>query len=60
MKRRPALIQLPFWADESYTERYMIVIEAIEGETPVLHLVPVPSWLVYYSNVYKYYCINLN
>ena len=60
MKNRPTLIQLSFSDEQSCLERYMVIVEMKSGEIPKLHLVPVPTWLVFYSEKYKYYCINLN
>lgn len=58
--KKPILIQLHICIDDSYKERYMIVVEATEGERPLVHLVPVPQWLVFYSEEYKFYCMNFN
>jgi hypothetical protein len=51
---------MSFSTDDSFQERFIIVVEIVEGEVPKLHLVPIPSWLVYYSKEYKFYCVNLN
>jgi hypothetical protein len=60
MKHKPKIIQLFFSTDDTYRERYMIIAELIDGEDPKLHIVEVPAWLVYHSEEYIYYCINLN
>lgn len=51
---------MSFNTDDQYQERYIIIVEVIDGEIPKIHLVPVPSWLVYYSKEYRYNPINLN
>jgi len=60
MTRKPKIIQFAFSTDDTYKERYMVVVEIVEGKYPKIHIVPVPSWLVFYSEDYLYYCINLN
>jgi hypothetical protein len=60
MEYKPIFIQLPFSTSDSYESRFMIVVEVINEEVQKVHIVPVPSWLVYYSEKYKFYCINLN
>jgi hypothetical protein len=60
MENKPIFIQLSFSTSDSYESRFMIVVEVIDEEVQKVHLVPVPSWLVFYSEKYKFYCINLN
>lgn len=60
MKKYPVLIQISFHSDESYKERYMIIVELVNGEVKIVHLVNVPQWLVYRSKEYKYHPINWN
>jgi len=60
MKDIPTFIQLSFSTDNSFEARYMIILEVINDEVQRMHLLPVPSWLVFYSEKYKFYCINLN
>jgi len=60
MENKQKFIQLSFSTSDSYESRFMIVVEVIDQEVQKVHLVPVPAWLVYYSEKYKFYCINLN
>ena len=60
MENKPKFIQLSFSTSDSYESRFMIVVEVIDQEVQRVHLVPVPAWLVYYSEKFKFYCINLN
>lgn len=60
MENKPIFIQLSFSASDSYESRFMIVVEVLAEEVQKVHLVPVPAWLVFYSEKYKFYCINLN
>jgi hypothetical protein len=60
MKYRNNFIQISFSTDDTYRERYFVVIELIDGKDPKLHIVPLPDWLVFHSEEYIYYCINLN
>ena len=60
MENKPIFIQLPFSTSDSYESRFMIVVEVIGEEVQKVHLVPILSWLVFYSEKYKFYCINLN
>ena len=60
MKNRSSFIQLSFSTDDSCQKRYMIIAEMVNEEVQHVHLVPVPSWLVFYSEEYRFYCINLN
>jgi hypothetical protein len=55
-----SFIQLSLSTDESFEARYMIVIEIVEQKIKKVHIVAIPSWLVYYSEKYRYYSINLN
>jgi hypothetical protein len=60
MKNKPTLTQISFNTDDSYKQRYLIIVETKDEEVPRLHLVYIPQWLVYYSKEYKYYAINWN
>jgi len=60
MKNRTKFFQLSFCNDDSYKERYFIIVEMNDGAIPRAHLVPVPQWLVYRSKEYKYHPINWN
>jgi hypothetical protein len=60
MENKPIFFQLSFNTSDSYEARFIIVVEVIGEEVQKVHLVPVPSWLVFYSEKYKFYCINLN
>jgi len=60
MENRPTFIQLSFSTEDSCHSRYMIIVEEIDAEVPKIYLIPVPSWLVFYSEKYRFYCINLN
>jgi hypothetical protein len=55
-----SFIQLSFNTDGQYNKRFMIIAEVVNEEVQHVHLVPVPSWLVFYSEEYRFYCINLN
>ena len=60
MKNRLTFIQLSFSTNDSCQTRYMVIAEVIDEEVQKIHLVPVPPWLVFYSEEYKFYCPNLN
>lgn len=60
MRDRPLFIQLSFSLDDSNQNRFIIIAEVVNEEVQNIHLVPVPSWLVFYSEEYRFYCINLN
>lgn len=60
MQNRLKFIQLSISTDENFHERYFVIAELREGQEPRLHIVPLPDWLVFYSEKYQYYCINLN
>jgi hypothetical protein len=60
MQNRPKFIQLSISTDNSLSERYFIIAEIREEKEPRLHIIPLPDWLVFYSEKYPYYCINLN
>lgn len=60
MKKYPVLIQISFHSDESYMERYLLIVELVNGEAKIVHLVNVPQWLVYHSKECKYHPINRN
>ena len=60
MENKPTFIQLSFHTDDQFKNRYLVIAEVVEQEVQYVHLVPVPAWLVFYSNDYKYYCLNLN
>lgn len=60
MEYKHKFIQLSFSTSDSYKARFIIVVEVISEEVQKVHLIPVPSWLVFYSDKYKFYCINLN
>jgi hypothetical protein len=53
-------IQLSFSTSDSFEARFMIIVEVINEEVQKMHLVPLPAWLVFYSEKYKFYSINLN
>ena len=55
MENKPKFIQLSFSTSDSYESRFMIVVEVIDQEVQKVHLVPVPAWLVYYSEKFKFY-----
>lgn len=60
MKNTPTFVQLSFNTDDEFKNRYLIIVEVDNQEVQYVHLVPVPSWLVFYSEEYRFYCINLN
>ncbi len=60
MENKPIFIQLSFNTSDSFEARFMIVVEVSSEEVLNVHVVPIPEWLVFYSEQYKYYCINLN
>jgi hypothetical protein len=60
MKNGPKFIQLGFSTGDSNLSRYMVLAEVLDQEVQRLHLIPIPSWLEYYSEKYIFYCINLN
>ena len=60
MDNKPMFIQLSFSTSDSFEARFMIIVEVINEEVQKMHLVPLPAWLVFYSEKYKFYCINLN
>lgn len=60
MENKPMFIQLSFSTSDSFEARFMIIVEVINEEVQKMHLVPLPAWLVFYSEKYKFYSINLN
>jgi hypothetical protein len=60
MNNRLTFIQLSFSTNDSCQTRYMVIVEVIDEEVQKIHLVPVPTWLIFYSEEYKFYCPNLN
>ena len=60
MQDRPILIQLSISTDENFSARFFIVAELKEYQTPRLQIILFLDWLVFYSEKYPYYCINLN
>ena len=60
MNDRPIFIQMSFSTDDSFQKRFIIIAEVVNEEVQHVHVVPVPSWLVFYSEEYRFYCINLN
>ncbi len=55
-----SFIQLSFSTDDTCQKRFIIIAEVVNEEVQYVHLVPVPAWLVFYSEEYRFYCINLN
>ena len=60
MKTRPKFYQLPFSDIEFFDERYLIILEIVEGEVTKLHIVSLPHWLGFQSDKYRYHSVNLN
>jgi hypothetical protein len=60
MKNKHKFIHLLVSTDDTYKYRYFILLELIDDGDPKLHIIPHPDWLVFYSEKYIYYCINLN
>ena len=54
MQNRLKLIQLSISTDDTFRERYFIIVELREGKEPGLNITPLPDWLVFYSEKYPY------
>ena len=60
MKNTTTFIQWSFNTDDELKNRYLVIVEVVDQNVHCLHLIPVPAWLVYYSETYRYYSINHN
>lgn len=51
MKKYPVLIQISFHSDESYMERYLLIVELVNGEAKIVHLLMSHSgWYIIQKN----------
>ena len=60
MKNKQKFLQLSISTDDPHRKRYFVIVEFTDNGNPKLHIIPLPDWLVFYSEKYLYYCINLN
>lgn len=60
MNSKTTFIQLSFNIDNADVSRYLVLAEISDQIVKGIYLVPIPSWVVYYSETYKFYCINFN
>lgn len=60
MEKHSVLIHISFPTYDFYKDRYLIVVELVNGEARKVHFVNVPHWLVYRSKEYKYHPTNWN
>lgn len=60
MTNKQKFLQFSVRTDESCRKRYIVIVEIVENEDPILHIIPLPDWLVFNSEKYHYNCINLD
>lgn len=60
METKSSIIQLSFSIDNADFSRYLVLAEVTNEKVIGIYLVKLPEWLKFYSETYKYYCINFN
>lgn len=60
MNSKTTFIHLTFSINYTDVPRYLVLAEISDQTVKGIYLVPIPSWVVFYSETYKFYCINFN